>query len=126
MNLRKTSMMVFRITLKMVAIAAIVAVFYVVCVKTFEYGEAIFSEEGMDSRGNGHDVVVTIPQDTTTSELGNILKTNGLIVDAGMFRIQALLYELIITPGTYEFSTEDNVEEIIGIINAAAPESKKD
>ncbi len=126
MNLRKTSMMVLRITLKMVAIAAIIAVFYVVCAKTFEYGEAIFSEKGMDSKGKGHDVVVTIPQDTTTSELGNILKVNGLIEDAGMFRIQALLYELIITPGTYEFSTENNVEEIIGIINAAAPENKKD
>lgn len=125
MNLRKTSMMVLRITLKMVAIAAVIAVFYVVCTKTFEYGEAIFSEEGMDSKGKGHDVVVTIPQDTTPSELGKILQVNGLIEDSGIFRIQALLYELVITPGTYEFSTENNVEEIIGIINAAAPENKK-
>ncbi|MGN1188502.1 MAG: hypothetical protein ACI4R6_08400, partial [Lachnospiraceae bacterium] len=95
MNLRKTSMMVLRITLKMVAIAAVIAVFYVVCTKTFEYGEDIFSEEGMDSKGKGHNVVVTIPQDTTASELGKILQVNGLIENSSIFRIQALLYELV-------------------------------
>ena len=74
MNLRKTAIMIFRITLKMVILAALVAVFYVVCVKTFEYGGAIFSEEPMDSYGKGEDVVVTIPVDTTAGELCNILE----------------------------------------------------
>lgn len=122
MNLRKTSTMVFRITMKMVIVAVLVAVFYVVCSKAFEYGAAIFSEEAMDSKGAGHEVVVTIPQDTSAAELGEILQNNGLIEDAGIFRIQAILYDLVITPGTYEFSTENNVEDIIDIINANAPE----
>lgn len=121
MNLRKTAIMIFRITLKMVILAALVAVFYVVCVKTFEYGGDIFSEEPMDSYGKGEDVVVTIPVDTTAGELGNILEENGLIKDANMFKIQAFLYDLTITPGTYTFSTENNVEDIIDIINANAP-----
>ena len=43
MSLRKTSTMVFRITMKMVIVAVLVAVFYVVCSKAFEYGAAIFS-----------------------------------------------------------------------------------
>lgn len=124
MNLRKTSTMIFRITMKMVIIAVIVAVFYVVCSKTFEYGADIFSEEAVDSRGQGRDVVVTIPQNTTVEELGNILQTNGLIEDAGMFSIQARLYELVITPGTYDFSTENNVEDIIDIINDNMPDEE--
>ena len=126
MSLRKTSTMIFRITIKMVIIAAIVAVFYVVCSKTFEYGSRIFSEEAMADFGEGLDVVVTIPKDTTVSELGNILKENGLIEDAGIFEVQALLYELIITPGTYEFNTEHNVEDIVEIINANAPKEDED
>lgn len=123
MNWRKTSMMVFKITIKMVVIAAVVAVFYVVCKKTFEYGAAIFSEEAMDAKGQGHEVVVTIPYNTTVKELGNILAENGLIEDAGMFQVQALLYELNVYPGTYTFSTEDNVEDIVDIINEAYWES---
>lgn len=125
MNLRKTSMMVLKITIKMVVIAAVVAVFYIVCRKTFEYGAAIFSEEAMDEKGQGKEVVVTIPYNTTTEELGEILIENGLIKDAGMFNIQAMLYELEIYPGTYEFNTEQNVEEIIEIINIAYWDAKE-
>lgn len=117
--------MIFRITLKMVIAVAIVALFYVVCSKTFQYGADIFSEEPMDARGTGRDVVVTIPENTTAAELGEILEGNGLVEDAGIFQIQARLYELTITPGTYEFSTEQNVEDIIDIINANAPEEEE-
>ena len=109
----------------MVVIAAVVAIFYMVCTKTFEYGAAIFSEEGMDPKGKGHEVVVTIPQDATASELGKILVSNGLAKDSGIFRIQAMLYDLVITPGTYKLSTEYNVEQIIDTINKAAPDNKK-
>ena len=119
MNWRKTSMMVLKITVKMVVIAAVVAVFYVVCSKAFEYGAAIFSEESMDAKGQGHEVVVTIPFNTTVKELGNILVENGLIEDVGIFQVQAILYELNVYPGTYTFSTENNVEDIIDIINEA-------
>ena len=126
MKLRKTAMMIFRLTLKMAIIATLVAVFYVVCSKTFEYGAAIFSEEPMAPHGQGVDVVVTIPNDTTAGELGRILKSNGLIKDEGIFKIQAFLYELTITPGTYEFSTENNVEDIIDIINANKPEEEEE
>lgn len=125
MNMRKTSMMILKITIRMVVIAAIVAVFYVVCRKTFDYGAAIFSEEAMAEKGQGQEVVVTIPYDTTTAELGKILVESGLIEDAGMFNIQAVLYELEIYPGTYQFSTEQNVEEIIEVINTAYWEAKE-
>lgn len=125
MNLRKTAMMIFRLTLKMAIVATLVAVFYVVCSKTFEYGSAIFSEEAMAPYGKGVDVVVTVPNDTSSEELGKILKANGLIKDVNIFKIQAFLYDLTITPGTYEFSTENNVEDIIDIINANKPEEEE-
>ena len=125
MNARKTATMIFRLTLKMAIIATLVAVFYVVCSKTFEYGSAIFSEEPMDPHGKGVDVVVTIPNDTSAGELGRILKANGLIKDVSIFEIQAYLYDLTITPGTYEFSTENNVEDIVDIINANKPKEEE-
>lgn len=126
MNMRKTSMMVFKITIKMVVMAVAVAVFYIVCSKTFEYGAAIFSEEAMDEAGEGYEVVVTIPNNTTATELGDILASNGLIEDADMFVIQAMLYELNIYPGTYTFSTEQNVESVIDTINEAYWAAKED
>lgn len=119
MNMRKTSMMIFKITIRMVVAAAVVAVFYIVCAKSFEYGAAIFSEEAVDKVGTGREVVVTIPNNTTTQEFGEILVANGLIKDSDMFVIQAALYELKIYPGTYTFSTEQNVEKIIQIVNDA-------
>lgn len=125
MNLRKTAMMIFRLTIKMAIIATLVAVFYVVCSKTFEYGSAIFSEEAMAPYGKGVDVVVTIPNETSVGELGEILQSNGLIKDASIFKIQAFLYDLTITPGTYEFSTENNVEDIIDLINANKPKEEE-
>lgn len=126
MNVRNIATTVFRLTVKMIIVVVIVAVFYMVCSKTFEYGAEIFSEEAMAPRGKGVDVVVTIPKDTSAAELGRILKANGLIKDANVFRVQAILYELIITPGTYEFSTENNVEDIIDIINENAPDEDEE
>ena len=117
MSMRKTSMMIFKITIRMVVIAAVVAVFYIVCSKSFEYGSAVFSEEAMDEVGSGREVVVTIPNNTSIQEFGDILEVNGLIEDADMFAIQAVLYELKMYPGTYTFTTEQNVEAIIDTVN---------
>lgn len=125
MNMRKTSTMIFKITTRMVVTAAVVAIFYIVCTKCFEYGAAIFSEEPMHKAGKGYEVVVTIPSNTTAKEFGNILASNGLIKDADMFVIQAALYELEMYPGTYTFSTEQNVEEIIGVVNKAYWDAKE-
>ena len=125
MNMRKTSTMIFKITMKMVVTAAVIAIFYFVCTKSFEYGEAVFSEEPMDKAGTGYKVVVTIPSNTTAKEFGDILLSHGLIKDADMFVIQAALYELEMYPGTYTFSTEQNVEELIGVVNKAYWDAKK-
>ncbi len=125
MSMRKTSMMIFKITMRMVVIAAAVAVFYIVCSKCFEYGAAIFSEEAIDKPGEGYEVVVTVPQNTSINEFGEILKANGLIEDADMFVVQAMLYELEMYPGTYTFSTEQNVEDIVDVVNKAYWDAKK-
>ncbi len=118
MDARKIATMIFKVTIKMVVIAALVAVCYVVCSSTFKYGSELFSQEAMAKTGQGEDVIVTIPYNTSAGELGQILESNGLIKDAGMFKVQAWLYELTITPGTYKFNTEYNVEDIIDVINA--------
>ena len=125
MDARKIATMIFKLTIKMVVIAALVAVCYVVCLTTFKYGEDLFSQEAMAKMGHGETVLVTIPYNTSAEELGDILKTNGLIKNADMFPVQAWLYDLTITPGNYQFSTEDNIEDIIDIINAAKPKKNK-
>ena len=79
----------------------------------FEFGEKIFSEEGIAEKGSGHEVVITIPADASTSEVASILKENGLIESELVFKIQTILYEAEIYSGTYTVNTEYNPEEII-------------
>lgn len=93
-----------------------------VCKSAFDFGVKVFSEEGMAEKGSGQEVVVTIPADSSTSEVASILKKNGLIESEFVFKIQAMLYEAEIYSGTYTLNTEYSPEEII---DALRPEEEE-
>lgn len=93
-----------------------------VCKSAFDFGEEVFSAEGMDSKGNGKEVVVTIPMNSNTSEVGEILKENGLIESEWAFMIQTFLYESEIASGTYTLNTEMSAEDIIDAIRPVEKE----
>lgn len=122
-NIAKKSASVFsKITFK-VAMYIIGAVLLVlVCKSAFDFGVKVFSEEGMAEKGSGQEVVVTIPADSSTSEVASILKKNGLIESEFVFKIQAMLYEAEIYSGTYTLNTEYSPEEII---DALRPEEEE-
>lgn len=84
-----------------------------VCKKAFDFGALVYSEEGMAPKGYGEEVVVTIPADSSSSEIAAILKKNGLIESELAFRIQTILYEAQIYAGTYTLNTEYSPEELI-------------
>ena len=122
MNYKKTSMLILRVTVTTVMILIVVVLCYLVSTNAFSYGEKVFATK--NGSGQGEDVVVTIPVDASTREVASILEENGLISDKNIFRLQAVLFELKINPGTYTFNTDDDVDEIIEEISAG-PEKKQ-
>lgn len=85
----------------------------IVCKSAFELGVEIYTDEGIEPEGAGTEVVVTIPADSTVSEIASILKKNGLIENELIFIIQTYLYEADIYSGTYTLNTEYGPEELI-------------
>ena len=85
----------------------------IVCKSAFELGVEIYTYEGIAPEGAGTEVVVTIPADSTVSEIASILKKNGLIENELIFIIQTYLYEADIYSGTYTLNTEYGPEELI-------------
>lgn len=120
MKLKKVSSWILGFSVKMVLLLIMVSVMYTVCTKTFAFGEAIFSEEGVARSGQGEDVLVNIPVGATKSEVGKILYDSGLIEDENIFVIQMFIYQGEINSGVYQFNTENSPETIIEKITAAA------
>ncbi len=114
MNIKKISSWILGSSIKMVIILILVSVLYVVCTKAFNFGTAIFSEEGVARVGEGEDTnPISIPTGSNSREVGNILYDEGVISDVNIFMIQMVLYEGEINEGVYRFNTEDSPEEII-------------
>lgn len=119
MKLKKVSSTIFGLSVKMVVILVIVTVLYTVCTKTFEFGEAIFSTQGVARSGEGEDVLVNIPVGSTKSEVAQILYDAGVVADTNVFVIQMFIYEGEINSGVYQFNTENSPEDIIEKITGA-------
>ncbi len=94
-----------------------------VCIKAYDYGYRIYSEPPM-SEENGIDVVITIPMGSSVSDIGQILKDNGLIRDDKLFHMQELLsdYHDKIEPGTYTLNTSMTAEEMMAVMSPSLSE----
>ncbi len=119
MKLKKISSWILGFSVKMVILLILVSVLYVTCTRAYNFGAAIFSEEGMARSGQGEDVLVNIPVGSTKQEVGNILYDAGLIGDVNIFIIQMFIYQGEINEGVYMFNTENSPETIIEKITEA-------
>ena len=119
MKLKKISSWILGFSVKMVILLILVSVLYVTCTRAYNFGVAIFSEEGMARSGQGEDVLVNIPVGSTKQEVGNILYDAGLIGDVNIFIIQMFIYQGEINEGVYMFNTENSPETIIEKITEA-------
>lgn len=125
MNLKNVSSIVLNISLKVVIYMVLIGILYFCGSRAYDFGKAVFSEEGVES-APGQDVSVTIPEGTTSKELAQILKKDGLIDNVYVFYIQAYLYECKPVAGDYLLNTSSNAEEIIEIVSTVKQESTKE
>lgn len=112
MKLSKTSRIVLKISIKMTIYLFLVALIYYVGLKGFAFGQAIFSESGIEKEP-GREVAVSIPEGSSSVEVGKILEKNGLIKDYKVFLIQGLIYDADYVPGDYTLNTSDNPEDLV-------------
>lgn len=118
MNTRKAAMRVGSICLK-------VAVFILICLglvylgqTTYKYTHAVFSEEAMEEEP-GRAVKIRIPEDVSSEKLAQVLEDNGLIEDAGVFKMQMKMADFgdTVKAGTYELNTSMKPSEMFKILS---------
>lgn len=125
MKLKKISSWILGFSIRMVVILLLVSLLYVVCGKAFNFGTAIFSEEGVAKAGEGLEVKINIPTGSTSREVGEILHSEGIIKDVNIFVIQMFIYQGKVNSGVYSFNTENSPEEIIEKITNAVTVEKE-
>ena len=104
-----------RLSIKFVMLLLVIITLFIAGSKAFAYGEKIFDEKDITDI-EGTEVVISIPSGATVSEVGEILKENGLIEDTEVFLAQSILFEAKFYAGNYTLNTADNVEDIIEIL----------
>lgn len=97
-------------------VVAILAVFliYKGAMLCYDYGYRIFTEPAISS-GEGRTVTVTVTEDMSASDIGELFESKGLVKDARLFTFQYYLSEFRadVKPGTFELRTSMTAEEMM-------------
>lgn len=118
MNTRKAALQVGSICLKVV-------VFIMICLglislgqMTYRYTHAVFSEEALDEKP-GRDVKINVPEDVSAGKFAEVLEENGLIDDAGVFKLQMKMADFgdTVKAGIYELNTSMVPSEMFKILS---------
>lgn len=80
----------------------------------YDYGYRIFTEPAM-TVGEGRTVTVSVTEDMSAMDIGEMLEEKGLVRDARLFVLQYYLSEYVkdVQPGTFELSTAMTAEDIM-------------
>ena len=106
---------VINISINILVLAVMLMLIYTYAGKGYEFGKAIFTEKGMTGEENAKEVIVTIPNNSSSGEIADIITKAGLVKDKNVFLVQLMLSEDKdkIEAGTYTLSTADTPSDII-------------
>lgn len=112
---KKLAATILSVSCKTLMFVLFVLLLYFVGRRAFEFGRAVFVEKSATAQYNEVKIQVTIPENYTMEQVGDILFQNGLITDKKVFSMQARLsyYYNKLTPGTYELSTAMKPSEML-------------
>lgn len=129
MNAKSLIAAVTGTVLKVAVAVLIILVIYRGAIAAYDYGYRIFEEPAM-SIGDGRTVTVTITEDMTPQEMGQLFLSKGLIRDEKLFVLQYHFSEFQkeLKTGNFELSTAMTVEEMMEAMTkepvAEEPESE--
>ena len=117
MNSGKIVLAVLGAILKVITVIVAVMLIYRGAMTCYDYGYRIFTEPAV-SIGEGRTVTVTVSENATAMELGELFASKGLVRDAKLFALQYLFseYREDMIPGTYELSTAMTAEEMMEVM----------
>lgn len=119
MNLKNTSKLVLKLSVKIVFWLACAGLMIFLCSKAYSFGYLIFSNEAVAEEGKGVEISIQIPEGADDAEVADILLDAELIQSKYAFLVQAKIFEADFKPGDYTISTEKGPEDIIQILSGS-------
>ena len=112
---------------RVVAAIAIVYVIYQGVGICYYYGYRIFTESAV-STGEGRTVTVSITEDMSPWEIGELFESRGLVRDAKLFTLQYYLSEYFkeVGPGTFELNTAMTAEDMMAAMVVEKEEEEEE
>ena len=109
------------ISLRVIVVALLAILFVYAVIRAYDFGYSIFSVKSTEE-GDGVDVLVSITEDMTTSDIADLLVKKKLIDDPSIFKIQVMLFTsdtYVILPGNYKLNTkmspQDMIQTMVGV-----------
>lgn len=111
--------------LKVVVMVAVVFLIYKGALFCYDYGYRVFMEPPV-SAGEGRVVTVTVTEEMSPEEIGEMFEAKGLVREAKLFALQYRLSEYVkdVKPGEFELSTAMTAEEMMKVMATTAEEEE--
>ena len=109
-----------------ITLYVLLAVFAVMLAgRAYTFGYSVFHSSAMTGQP-GKDVAVTITEDMSAREIGQLLQRKELIRDANVFAVQAIIYNYKLYPGAYILNTSQDVTDMIAVMSAEPEEQPQE
>ena len=124
MNVNKVVLTVVSIAVRCIAVIVVVFLLVHGGKKAYNFGRAVFADEPMTGEEDAREITVTIPDDASAKEIGEILQRKNLIKDSLVFYVQTMFSESgdKLKGGRYDLNTGMSAEEMIEVISAVDEE----
>ena len=115
--------MIFRLAISCIVVVLV----YRAAMYSYHFGYMVFADATMEV-SPGRDVSITVETDAAILDIGETLERRGLISDAKIFLVQAILleYKDQIVPGEYTLNTSMTPEEMLKMMAQAEEESEEE
>ena len=127
MNAKQLVGTILDTVIKVVIIAVIVTYTYRYAMQAYEFGYRISAEEPVSSAETARLISISVTEEATVMDIGEVLEEKGMIRDARLFYIQELLsvYHGKLKPGVYELSSDMTAKEMLAVMSAEPAEGEE-
>lgn len=128
MNAKQLVGTILDTVIKIAIIAVIVTYTYKYAMQVYEFGYRISAEEPVSSAETARLISISVTEEATVMDIGEVLEEKGMIRDARLFYIQELLsvYHGKLKPGVYELSSDMTAKEMLAVMSAEPAEGEEE
>lgn len=126
MNVNKALFKFIKIASLVLALLLFIYFIVILCSFCFDFGYRVFNEPAI-AEAPGEDIMISISEDMSSGEIGEMLEEKGLVKDGTLFKVQLLLsaYKDDMEPGVYTLNTSMTAKDMMVKIAEVNKEKKK-